>query len=147
IDEKRLVIPALAPLYRAVASFGYALLRITLGLQFLPSGYDKVFEGGAARIAGGNIKALGWFQPEMAWGWTVAGLEFGGAILLILGLFTRPVAFALAVELTVIAFGIMAPRGGLFWTSGGAEVALLMEFAAIGLVFGGSGRYSLDRLI
>jgi putative oxidoreductase len=146
IDQSKLIIPALAPVYRRVAPLGYALLRVSLGLQFLPSGFDKMFEGGAARIAAGNIRTLGWFKPELAWGWAVAGLEFFGAILLIIGLFTRPVAFALAVELAVIAFWIMLPRGA-FWTTGGIEVALLMMFAAIGFVFGGGGRYSVDRML
>jgi putative oxidoreductase len=82
----------------------------------------------------------------MAWAWVVTGLEFFGAILLGLGLFTRPVAVALTVELTVIAFGIMALRG-FFWTVGGMEVALLMGIACIGFILGGGGRYSLDRMI
>jgi putative oxidoreductase len=145
IDERKLIIPALAPIYRRVAPFGYALLRITLALQFLPSGYDKMFNGGAARIAAGNIAQLGW-KPDIAWGWAVAGLEFFGAILLGIGLFTRPVAFAMVVQLLVIAFGIMAARGA-YWTTGGIEVALLMAIAAIGVVFGGGGRYSVDRLL
>jgi len=146
IDERKLVVPALAGLHRRAAPFGYALLRVILGLQFLPSGIDKLFEGGAARIAAGNITQLGWFRPILAWAWAVAGLEFFGAILMILGLFTRPVAFALAVELTVIAFWIMLARGA-FWTTGGIQVALLMLVAAIGFVFGGGGRYSVDRML
>jgi putative oxidoreductase len=147
IDERKLIIPALAGLYKSLAPFSYALLRVTLGLlMFLPSGIDKMFHGGAARIAAGSIKALGYFKPEMTWAWTVAGLEFFGAILLALGLFTRPVAFAFVIELLVIAFGIMFPRGA-FWTSGGGEVALLMACAALGFVFAGGGRYSLDRVI
>lgn len=40
----------------------------------------------------------------------------------------------------------MALRG-FFRTVDGIEIALLMEFATIGFIFGGGGRYSLDRLI
>lgn len=145
IDKSRLIIPRLAGLYQRVAPLSYALLRIALALTFLPVGINKMFFGGAARIAAGNIAKLG-AKPEFAWAWTVAGLEFFGAILLAIGLFTRPVAFALAVELIVIAFGISAPRG-FFWTSNGMEVALVLDILAIGLVFGGGGRYSLDRVI
>jgi len=146
IDERKLIIPVFAGTYKRLAPLSYAWLRITLALMYLPGGIDKLFEGGAARIAAGNITALGYFKPVMVWAWTVAGLEFFGAILLALGLFTRPVAFAFVAELLVIAFGIMLPRGA-FWTTGGAEVALLMAFAAIGFVFGGGGRYSVDRVI
>jgi putative oxidoreductase len=120
-------------------------MRVVVALMFLPVGIDKMFYGGAARVAAGNITGLG-LTPPLAWGWAVAVTEFFGAILLALGLFTRPVAFVLAVELTVIAFGIMALKG-FFWTAGGMEVALLMELATIGFIFGGGGRYSLDRLI
>jgi putative oxidoreductase len=145
IDRDRLYIPALGGVYRSVAPLSYALLRIIIALMFLSGGVDKIFHGGAARIAAGNITALG-LTPPMAWAWVVTGLEFFGAILLGLGLFTRPVAVALTVELTVIAFGIMALRG-FFWTVGGMEVALLMGIACIGFILGGGGRYSLDRMI
>lgn len=145
IDESRLVIPGLAGFYRRAAPYSYAFIRILVGLLFLPIGIDKLFLGGAGRIAAGNILRLG-VQPPLAWAWTVAGLEFFGAFLLMLGLFTRPVAFALAIELTVIASGILAPRGWL-WTVNGFEVGLLLALVLIGLVLGGSGRYSLDRLI
>ena len=145
IDERRLMIPALAGLYRRLAPLSYAFIRVLVGALFLPIGIDKLFFGGAARIAAGNILRLG-VEPPLAWAWTVAGLEFFGALLLMLGLFTRPVAFALAVELATITAGILTPRGWL-WTINGVEVGLLLLLALIGLVLGGSGRYSLDRLI
>jgi putative oxidoreductase len=145
VDDSRLMVPALAGCYRTLAPLSYAFIRIAVALMFFSGGVDKIFHGGTARIAAGNITALG-LTPPLAWAWAVTILEFFGAILLALGLFTRPVAFALTVELTVIAFGIMSARG-FFWTTGGMEVALLMEFATIGFVFGGGGRYSLDRLI
>ena len=144
VDKDRLLIPALAGIYSRLAPLSYAFIRIVIAWMFLVGGIDKLFHGGAGRIAVGNITNLG-LKPPYAWAWAVTLLEFFGAILLGLGLFTRPVAFALAVELTVIAFGIMALRG-FFWTTGGMEVALLMEAATIGFVFGGGGRYSLDRV-
>jgi putative oxidoreductase len=125
VDKDRLLIPALAAIYNRLAPFSYAFIRIVIALMFLVGGIDKIFHGGAARIAAGNITTLG-LKPPYAWAWAVTLLEFFGAILLGLGLFTRPVAFALTVELTVIAFGIMALRG-FFWTTGGMEVALLMK--------------------
>ena len=60
-----------------------------------------------------------------AWAWAVTCIESLGAIMLAVGLFTRPVAFAMTVQLAVIAFEIMIKRG-MFWTSGGIEVALLL---------------------
>jgi putative oxidoreductase len=143
IDEKRLVIPALASFYRQVAPLSYVFMRVVFGLIYLPIGIDKIFLGGAGRIAAGNVARLGW-KPEIMWAWIVANVEFFGAILMILGLFVRPVAFAFAIELTVITFGITALRG-FFWTVNGAEVSSLLLVLAIAFVFAGAGRYSLDH--
>jgi len=140
-DPRGLLIPQLAAVYDTVAPLAYLVLRLTLALMFLSGGIDKLFHGGAGRIATGNIAALG-FPAPLVWAWVVTFVEFFGAILLGLGLFTRPVAFAMVVELAVIGFGIMLPKG-FFWAGGGLEVALLMELLAIGFVFGGGGRYSL----
>jgi putative oxidoreductase len=145
IDERRLIIPGLAGLYRVVAPLGYAFIRVLVGLLLIANGIDKVFYGGAGRIATGNITNLGFPQPY-AWAWVVACLEFFGAIMLALGLFTRPLAVAMTIMLSVIAFGIMIKRG-MFWTTGGIEVALLLGLVTLAFVIGGSGRYSLDRVI
>jgi putative oxidoreductase len=124
---------------------GYAIARIWFALLILPSGYEKLFEGGAARIAAGNILKTG-FYPPMFWAWLVAGLEFFGMILLAAGLFTRPVAFAFAVQLGVITFMIQMANG-YFWTSRGMEFALALFLVCVAFVLGGGGRYSLDRRI
>jgi putative oxidoreductase len=145
IDKSKLIVPKLGGIYWHVAPLGYAFMRIVIALVFLQGGVEKLFLGGADRIAAGNITKLGLSFPY-AWAWTVAGLDFFGSILLGLGLFTRPVAAAFLVEVTVISFGIAAPRG-FFWTTNGAEITLLMAFTFIGFVFGGGGRYSVDRLI
>jgi putative oxidoreductase len=145
IDERRLIIPGLAGLYRRVAPFGYAFIRVLVMLVLLSNGIDKVFYGGAGRIATGSITTLGFPQPY-AWAWAVAYLELYGAIMLGLGLFTRPVAFAMTVMLAVISFGIMIHRG-MFWTTGGIEVSLLLGLVTLAFVIGGGGRYSLDRAI
>ena len=145
IDKSKLIIPQLAGLYGVVAPLGYAFIRIVIAAVLLPDGLEKIFFGGTNRIAVGNITKLG-LQYPYAWAWAVALLEFIGSILLALGLFTRPVAVAFAVMLTVIVFGIALPRG-YFWTVNGAEVGLVLDFAVIGFIFGGGGRYSVDRLI
>ena len=71
-------------------------------------------------------------------------LEFFGVILLVLGLFTRPVAFALAVQMAVITF-LIQWTNGYFWMNRGYEFALLLMLVCIAFVIGGGGRYSLDR--
>ena len=122
---------------------GYALARVWFALLILPSGYEKVFDNGAARIAAGNVLKTG-FYPPMLWAWVVALLEFVGMILLALGLGTRVVAFMMAIELGVIVVAIQAPNG-YYWTSRGTEFALLLFVVCVAFVIGGGGRYSLDR--
>ena len=122
---------------------GYALARVWFSLLILPSGYEKMFENGAARIAAGNVLKTG-FYPPMFWAWVVALLEFVGMILLALGLGTRVVAFMMAVELGVIVVAIQAPNG-YYWTSRGTEFALVLFVVCVAFVIGGGGRYSLDR--
>ena len=124
---------------------GYAFARVWYALLILPSGYEKVFEGGAARIAAGNVLKTG-LNPPVFWAWWVAYLEFFGMILLALGLLTRPIAFMFAIEMAVITVKIQAPNG-YFWTSRGMEFALILLIVCIAFVFGGGGRYSLDRRI
>ncbi len=144
-DKKKLVIPQLGVLYQYLAPFGYLLIRVTVALVFLQGGIEKLFLGGADRIAAGNIPKLGLAFPH-AWAWTVASLDFFGSILLGLGLFTRPVAAAFLIEVIVISFGIAAARG-FFWTTNGSEITLLMAACFVGFIFGGGGRYSVDRAI
>ena len=134
---------SLKPLNDRLLALGYALARVWFALLILPSGYEKVFENGAARIAAGNVLKTG-FYPPMFWAWVVALLEFVGMILLALGLGTRLVAFMMAIELGVIVLTIQAPNGW-FWTSRGTEFALILFLVCIAFVIGGGGRYSLDR--
>lgn len=145
VNASSLVFPALEGIYRRVAPLGYAIIRVSFGLLCVWNGIDKVFFGGAARIAEGNIAALGLPYPY-AWAWLVAYVELVAPVLIAIGLFTRPAAFAMTIMLTVIAFGIMIKRGA-FWHTGGIEVALLLGLVSLAFVLGGSGRYSLDRLI
>jgi len=121
----------------------YALMRVALALFILPSGYNKVFEGGVYRIAKGNIAKTG-FEPPEFWAWVVSSLEFFGMLLLLFGLFTRPVALMLAFEMAVIAFRVHNDAG-FFWTAHGYEYALLMMGIAVAFMIGGGGRYSVDR--
>jgi putative oxidoreductase len=145
VDRSRLVFPALGAVYASLAPLAYAAVRVWTALDLFPGGIDKLLYGGAGRIAAGNITALGFPQPY-AWAWTVAIIEFFGSILLAIGLWTRPVAVSFTVMLAVIAFGIMIKRG-MFWTSGGLEVALLLMLMTFAFVIGGGGRYSVDRMI
>jgi putative oxidoreductase len=131
------------PINETLVPIAYAVARVWFALLIVPSGYEKIFENGAARIAAGNILKTG-FYPPMLWAWIVALLEFVGMLLLALGLGTRIVAFMMAIELGVIVVMIQAPNG-YYWTSRGTEFALILFVVCLAFVIGGGGRYSLDR--
>jgi putative oxidoreductase len=74
-----------------------------------------------------------------------AFLEVIGGALLVLGLFTRPVAFLLSGEMAVAYFLFHAPHG--FWPAlNMGEPAILFSFFFLYLVFSGPGAYSVDAL-
>ena len=70
---------------------------------------------------------------------------FGGALLLI-GLFTRPVAFLLSGLMAFAYFIAHAPRG--FWPiANGGELAIMFCFVFLYLSFAGGGSLSIDVLL
>ena len=74
----------------------------------------------------------------------VAGaLEVFGGLLLLLGIFTRPVAFVLSGEMAAAYFLRHAPRG-FFPVLNGGEPAMLFCFIWLYLAAAGPGPWSID---
>ncbi len=74
----------------------------------------------------------------------VAGsIELVGAVLLLLGLFTRPVAFILSGEMAVAYFMGHASHG-FYPIANGGNVAVLYCFIFLYLAVAGGGAWSLD---
>ncbi len=74
-------------------------------------------------------------------------IEVIGGAALVLGLFTRPIAFIVAGECAVIYWWMHVPRGGFFPVSNGGEGAVLFCFTFLYLVFAGPGAFAVDGLI
>jgi putative oxidoreductase len=78
----------------------------------------------------------------------IAGiLETFGGLAIVLGLFTRPIAFVLAGQAAVIYWWMhvaMMGRGSLFPILNGGESAVLFCFTFLYLVFAGPGAFSVD---
>jgi putative oxidoreductase len=125
-----------------------SLLRIIAALMFMMHGAQKLF---------GFLAAPGTAGPSLASQFGVGGvLEFFGGLLLLLGLFTRPVAFILSGMMAVAyfqfhmygAYSKGAP--GWFWPiqgGNGGELAVLYCFVYLFLSVAGGGEWSLDRLL
>jgi putative oxidoreductase len=77
----------------------------------------------------------------------IAGvIEITGGTLLLVGLFTRPVAFILSGEMAVAYFTVHFPNG--FWpASNMGEPAVLYCFIWLYFAFAGGGEWSLDRVL
>jgi putative oxidoreductase len=70
-------------------------------------------------------------------------LEFGGGLLLLIGLFSRPVAFILSGDMAVAYFMAHWPKGFLPLLNGG-ELAVLYCFVFLFLWIAGPGPWSVD---
>ena len=73
-------------------------------------------------------------------------LEFCGGLFVLIGLFTRPIAFILSGQMAVAYFIAHAPRGLLPIINGG-ELAVLYCFVFLYLAFAGAGPWSFDHLL
>jgi putative oxidoreductase len=125
---------------RTLAPRALSVLRIMAGFTFSLHGFQKMlglFGGmggkGATAVFGSLI-------------WTAGLFELVGGLLLVLGLFTRPVAFLLCGEMAVAYFRQHAPRG--FWPLlNGGELAVLYCFVFLYLAAAGPGTVSLDQVL
>jgi putative oxidoreductase len=117
----------------------YFLLRVVAGLLFLQVGGMKLFGWFGGMPGGGTVKLLSQIG--------IGGiLEFFGGILIMLGLFTRPVAFILSGEMAVAYFQFHQPNG-VWPIQNHGEPAVLFCFIYLYMAARGAGGWSLDALI
>jgi putative oxidoreductase len=114
------------------------VLRIVDGLILLQYGTAKLFGWPAVEMFE-NLKWLSLFG--------IAGMfELIGGTLLILGLFTRPVAFILSGEMAAAYFIEHFPRS-FFPVQSEGDLAVSLCFAFLYLAFAGGGPWSLDAVM
>jgi len=113
-----------------------SVLRIMAGFMFMLSGTTKLFAFPSAGHHGGTVELF----SQMG----LAGvLETFGGFLLMIGLFTRPVAFLVAGEMAVAYFQAHLPRS--FWpTVNGGVTAALYCFIWLYFSAAGAGPWSID---
>lgn len=123
-----------------VVQVTYFLLRVVSGFLFLQAG---------------GLILFGWYggmpgqtSPPPLMSQTGIGgvLEFFGGILIMLGLFTRPIAFILSGMMAVAYWQFHAPQGGWPIQNQGMP-AVLFCFIFLYMAAQGAGDWSLDALI
>jgi putative oxidoreductase len=118
------------------APYVLSILRIVVGLLFLQHGLSKVFNFPApspvASLTGLMILA--------------AFLETVGALLFLIGAYTRIVAFILSGEMAFAYFMAHAPRAFYPLVNAG-ELAVIYCFIFLYFAFAGGGPWSVDRTV
>ncbi len=119
--------------HAGLKEFAYNALRVVAGFLYAQHGAQKLF-GVLDREPVESLMSL----------MGAAGvIEFFGGVLLMLGLFTRPVAFICSGQMAVAYFMVHVPQG--FWPIlNGGELAAFYCFTWLFFFTHGPGRYSVD---
>lgn len=123
--------------------------RLALGIVMVVHGAGKLFEIGPSAMpmsdVAGMIATLG-FPAASLFAWIVALVEFGGGILVLLGLFTRYAAIAIALDMFV-ATTLVHFQNGFPHSDGGYEYTLVLFLLALSLLTSGAGKLSVTQAI
>ncbi|MDQ1186719.1 MULTISPECIES: DoxX family protein [Agrobacterium] len=114
--------------------YALAALRIIAALLFIEHGTQKLFGFPPAQMEGS-------LPPLLL---AAALLELIGGILILIGLFTRPVAFILSGQMAFAYFLAHAPKS-FFPAINGGDAAILFCFFFLFLVTAGPGAFAVDK--
>ena len=117
-----------------------AVLRIVAALCFIAHGTQKLFGFPASEMGPTELLSL----------MGLAGvLEVFGGLAILVGFFTRPVAFVLAGQMAYAFWFMHVPmmgQGAVIPASNGGDAAVLFCFVFLYLVFAGPGAWSVDEM-
>src|SRR6476659_5043017 len=142
--DAQLLYPGLSDFYTTWSDISYTLVRIVVGVIMIMHVLGK-FKLGAGAVAA-NVMAKNGLEPSVAFAYAAMFLEAVGGVCLIIGLFTRFFAAALAVEMAIALLFVHFSKGYAAGT-GGYEYALLIGVALLVIAMRGGGPYSVDRQI
>jgi len=120
------------------------LIRCNIGVILFVIGSGKVlgwFGGKGMEITANVFVTKQGFTPLLAY--MSSYTEFLGGLLLMIGLFTRPAAFVVMINMSVAAI-VMLPKG--FFMGGAAYPFTLFVFSII-ILLAGPMKFSLDSLL
>lgn len=121
-------------------SLGLAALRVAVAAVFINHGRQKLFVYGFAGVTGAFTQMGVPFPGVM--GPFIGLLEFFGGIALLIGLLTRPMALAFAIDMLVAILLVQLKKG-----FSGYEFEFLLLGSSIALLLTGAGRFSVDAVI
>jgi putative oxidoreductase len=131
--------PSLAAKWRSWSPYLLSILRIIVAFLFIQFGTGKIFALPAAIMPEGGTAA---FNTQA---WWAGFLETFGGLFILLGWFTRPVAFLLSGEMAFAYFIGHAPQG--FWpVLNQGHSAILFCFVFLYFSSAGAGPWSLDAV-
>jgi putative oxidoreductase len=127
---------------------GLLVLRVLVGLLFTGHGAQKlfgVFGGHGLRGTAGFFEGIG-LKPGDIHASAAGLMEFGGGLLLALGLVTPFAAAALIAVMTAAVVTVHAAKG-VWNTNGGYEYNLVLIAVAFALATIGAGAWSIDHAL
>jgi putative oxidoreductase len=139
----KLLYPGLAGFYASASEWGYALVRLVIGIVLFIHGWGKV-KAGAAGVAA--YMAKNGLEPGLAFAYAAIFFETVGGICVAIGLFTRFFAAALAIELLIALLVVHFAKGFLVG-AGGYEYVLVLGIVLFHIAVRGGGAYSVDAKI
>jgi putative oxidoreductase len=142
--EAKLLYPGLAGFYQTMLPIAATFLRVVVGIMFLMHVMTK-FRIGPDTVAA-NIFTKNGIEPALIWTYIVMALESVGGVCLIIGLFTRFFAAALAIEM-LVALVFVHMKHGYAAGGGGYEYVLLIGAVCFVLAIRGGGPWSVDRYL
>ena len=131
---------SLAGRWISFAPYFLSLLRIIGGFLFLQHGGTKILGWPAAVMPGGGT------APLMSQAGVAGVLELVGGALLLVGLFTRPVAFVLS-GLMAFAYFIGHAGDGFWPVLNNGALAVIYCFVWLYISAAGGGPWSLDAMM
>lgn len=118
-------------------------MRLGLGVAFLIHGLPKLTGGPDAWAKlGKNMAHIGIDLFPAFWGFMAAVSEGIGGLLLIIGLFYRPICLMLAFTMFIATMTLAAPKGRDFKDY---SHPLKLIFVFVGMACVGPGRFSIDK--